>query len=38
MRRYKRRRKDETNITMYQQKWEVVKPAIQAALVNAMRG
>jgi putative transposase len=38
MRRHKRRRKDEANITMYQQKWEVVKPAIQAALANAMRG
>ena len=38
MRRHKRRRKDETNITMYQQKWEVVKPAIQLALANAMRG
>lgn len=35
IRRHKRRQRLE--LTMYQQKWEVVKPAIQQALAQAMR-
>jgi len=36
IRRHKRRQQDTQS--MYQQKWEVVKPAIQAALAQAIRG
>jgi Transposase DDE domain len=40
MRRHKRRRLDHTNgvrISMYQQKWEVVRPSIQLALAARMQ-
>lgn len=40
MRKHQRRRRDQANniqTSMYQQKWEVVKPAIQAALAQTMR-
>ena len=40
MRRSKRRQYDKANkiqVSMYQQKWEVIKPAIQAALAQTMR-
>ena len=41
MRRHKRRRLDQANnvqVSMYQQKWEVVKPSIQLALAARLRG
>jgi hypothetical protein len=41
MRRHKRRRTDQANnlqVSMYQQKWEVVKPSIQLALAARLRG
>lgn len=37
MRRHKRRQYDPHHTSMYQQQWEVVKPAISAALAQAMR-
>jgi len=40
MRKRKRRQQDKANnipTSMYQQKWEVVRPAIQAALAQTMR-
>jgi len=37
MRRHKRRRNAQANVTMYRQKWEVVKPAIRQALAQTMR-
>lgn len=41
MRRHKRRQRDQANnlqVSMYQQKWEVVRPSIQLALAARLRG